>query len=233
MSRTVSVILAVVSAAALSAAALCAAAQESLPPPFPRTNATKLLETDRINVWDIVWPKGQPTALHRHVYDQVGTYYARGGRLITATDGTERRGMTEVGSLSTTRKGTTHVEEGTTDPPLRAVFIELKKDEPSGTPAAAVGAAAFPREGAKQVLDDERVTAWDYTWTSGAQTLKYRAPLDTVIVWLAEGSVRVAGKGAPTSFDVKPGTMRYLAKGADETLEVTSGSPRTLFFQLK
>ena len=118
---------------------LAAVAAQDLPPPFPRTNATKLLETDRINVWDIVWPKGQPTALHRHVYDQVGTYYARGGRLITATDGTERRGMTEVGSLSTTRKGTTHVEEGTTDPPLRAVFIELKKDEPSGTPAAAVG----------------------------------------------------------------------------------------------
>ena len=43
---------------------LCVAglsAQVELPPPFPRTNATKLLETDRINVWDIVWPKGQPT----------------------------------------------------------------------------------------------------------------------------------------------------------------------------
>jgi len=230
MRRTAPVILASVGAAALCAAL---AAQESLPPPFPRTNATKLLETDHINVWDIVWPKGQPTALHRHIYDQVGTYYARGGRLITATDGTGRRGMTEVGSLSTTRKGTTHVEEGTTDPPLRAVFIELKKDGPSGTPAANVGTPAFPREGAKQVLDDDRVTAWDFTWTSSGQTLKYLAPLDTVVVWLGEGSARVAGKGAPTSFDVKPGTMRYLAKGGDETLEVTSGSPRTLFFQLK
>ena len=48
---------------------------QTLPPPFPRTNATKLFDNDRINVWDIVWPKGQPTALHRHVYDQVGTYY--------------------------------------------------------------------------------------------------------------------------------------------------------------
>ena len=61
--------------------AALAAAQQDLPPPFPRTNATKLLENDRINVWDIVWPKGQPTALHRHIYDQVGTYYARGGRI--------------------------------------------------------------------------------------------------------------------------------------------------------
>lgn len=228
MRRTVSAVLLV----ALCAAAL--AAQENLPPPFPRTNATKLLETDRINVWDIVWPKGQPTALHRHVYDQVGTYYARGGRLITATDGTERRGMTEVGSLSTTRKGTTHVEEGTTDPPLRAVFIELKQDAPSGAGPASVGPPAFPRDGATQVLDDERVTAWDYTWVAGGQALRYRAPLDTVIVWLGGGTLRVtSGSGSTASVEVKAGAMRYLTRGADETLEIVSGSPRTLFFQLK
>jgi hypothetical protein len=205
-----------------------------LPPPFPRTNATKLLETDRINVWDIVWPKGQPTALHRHIYDQVGTYYAHGGRLITATDGTERRGMTEVGSLSTTPKGTTHVEEGTTDPPLRAVFIELKKDTASGTSPASVGAPAFPRDVAKQVLDTDRVAAWDYTWAPGRHALRYRAPLDTVIVWLDQGTLRVtSASGLASSIDVKPGAMRYLAGSADETLEITSGSPRTLFFQLK
>src|SRR5580765_86181 len=85
---------------------LVASAQTDLPPPFPRTNATKLLDTDRITVWDVVWPKGQPTAMHRHVYDQVGTYYARGGRLITTPDGVARTTITEVGALSTTRKGT-------------------------------------------------------------------------------------------------------------------------------
>ena len=83
-------------------------AQVVLPPPFPRTNATKLLDTDRITVWDIVWPKGQPTAMHRTCYDQVGTYYARGGRLITTPDGTARTAITEVGSLSTTERHDTH-----------------------------------------------------------------------------------------------------------------------------
>ena len=228
MRRTAPVFLLLLSVTAL------AAQTQDLPPPFPRTNATKLMETDRINVWDIVWPKDQPTALHRHIYDQVGTYYARGGRLITATDGTERRGMTEVGSLSTTRKGTTHVEEGTTDPPLRAVFIELKKDAPAGTPPASVGEPAFPREGAKQVLDTDRVAAWDYAWSAGNHALRYRAPLETVIVWLGEGKLRVtAANGSATAVDVKSGTMRYLARGSEETLEITSGSPRTLFFQLK
>jgi quercetin dioxygenase-like cupin family protein len=212
-----------------------AAAQQELPPPFPRTNATKLLETDRINVWDIVWPKGQPTALHRHPYDQVGTYYAAGGRTITTPEGASRSTMTEVGSLSTTKKGTTHIEEGNTDPPLRAVFIELRRETPSGLPAASLdGPAPFPRNGAKQLLDDDRVIAWDYTWVSGAQGLTYRAALETVIVWLGDGRLRVtSGTGAATEVGVRPGTMRHLERGSMETLAMVDGSPRVILFQLK
>ena len=210
-------------------------AQVDLPPPFPRTNATKLLDTDRITVWDIVWPKGQPTAMHRHVYDQVGTYYARGGRLITTPDGTARATLTEVGSLSTTRKGTTHIEEGNTDPPLRAVFIELKRETASGQPDAdAGGLAPFPRAGGKQMLDDDRVTAWDYLWASGSQGLRYRPARETVIVWLGAGKVRMTQpRNAKTESDVKAGTMHHLLAGSGETVEVVSGSPRAILFQLK
>jgi hypothetical protein len=210
-------------------------AQLALPPAFPRTNATKLLDTDRITVWDIVWPKGQPTAMHRHVYDQVGTYYARGGRLITTPDGVIRANMTEVGSLSTTRKGTTHIEEGNSDPPLRAVFIELKQETASGLPDADVGGPApFPRAGAKQILDDDRVTAWDYTWASGSQGLRYRPARETVIVWLGAGKLRVTERGgAATVSDVNAGTMHHLTRGSNETVEIISGSPRAILFQLK
>jgi hypothetical protein len=210
-------------------------AQLALPPPFPRTNATKLLDTDRITVWDIVWPKGQPTAMHRHVYDQVGTYYAKGGRLITTPDGAARAVVTEIGSLSSTRKGTTHIEEGNTDPPLRAVFIELKRETASGLSAADVGGPApFPRDGAKQILDDDRVTAWDYTWTSDAQRLRYRPARETVIVWLGAGKLRVTERGgAATVSDVTAGTMHHLNGGSNETVEIVSGSPRAILFQLK
>jgi hypothetical protein len=203
----------------------------TLPPPFPRPNATKLLETPKAIVWDIVWPKGQPTAMHRHPHDQVGTYYARGGRVITQPDGTKRESMTEIGSLSTTRKGTTHIEEGATDPPLRAVFIELLQDKGPESPPADTSAAA--KSGARQVLDDDRVTAWDTIWTAGPDALKYHASRDTVIVFLDSGKLRTTGKGAPSVTDVKAGTMRYLAHDAAETLEVIEGSPRTMFFQIK
>jgi hypothetical protein len=209
-------------------------AQPALPPPFPRVNATRLLDTDRITVWDIVWPRGQPTPMHRHVYDQVGTYYAKGGRLITSPDGVARANVTEVGSLSTTRKGTTHIEEGNTDPPLRAVFIELKHETASGLPDADVGSLPFPREGAKQILNDDRVTAWDYTWTSGPQGLRYRPARETVIVWLGAGTLRVTqGGGATSASEVKAGTMRHMPRGANETIEMIKGSARVILFQLK
>ncbi|MGC4084562.1 MAG: hypothetical protein QM736_21210 [Vicinamibacterales bacterium] len=207
---------------------------QQLPPPFPRTNATLLFQNDRINIYDIVWPKGQPTALHRHVYDQVGTYYARGGRTITTPDGQARSTMTEVGVLSTTRKGTTHVEEGNTVPPLQAVFIELRNDTSSGLAAVDVGTPSLPRDGASTVLDDDRVLAWDVTWTAGPAGLRYRAARETVIVWLGTGRMRVAGgAGEPTEFAVAPGTMRHLARGASEILEAASGAPRAMIFEIK
>ena len=211
------------------------AAQSSLPPPFPRTNATRLFDSDHVAVWDVVWPKGQPTEMHRHVYDQVGTYYAPGGRLITTPDGAARSTLTEVGSLSTTRKGTTHIEEGTTDPPLRAVFIELKKDAASGLEEVTVdGPAPFPRDGARQVLNDDRVTGWDYMWQAGPQALRYRPARETVVVWLGTGKLRVtSADGAVAVIEVQAGAMRHMPRGSNESVEIIDGAPRGLLFQMK
>ncbi len=157
--------------AASAALAFGALAAQTYPPSFPRPNATKILATDQIVVWKVVWPKGEPTALHRHPHDQVGTYYAPGGRVITGLDGTKREVTTAVGDLSNTKKGTTHIEEGSTDSPLRAVFLELLHDGPSGPlDTSSSVAPASPREGAEKRSDDERVTVWDYTWPAGTST---------------------------------------------------------------
>jgi hypothetical protein len=223
-----------IASALLSAAAALSAQAPPLPPPFPRTNATHLLENDRIRVWDIVWPAGQPTAMHRHIYDQVGTYYIAGGRRITQPEGEVRTNFTEVGSLSTTKKGTTHIEEGTTNPPLRAVFIEMKQERGSGQPPADLGRPApFPREGAKQVLDDERVTVWDTAWAAGANGFRYRPSRETVIVFLGDGTLTATAHGASSTTTVRPGTMRHLARGDDSSLEITAGAPRVMFFEFK
>ena len=236
-------------ALAVASSALVA---QSYPPAFPRPNATKLLETDQIVVWRMVWPKGQPTVMHRHLHDQVGTYYEPGGRIITSLDGSKRDGFTPVGNLSTTRKGTTHIEEGSTDPPLRAVFIELLHDGPSGPAARASSAGGgpssregvepgprdaaslFPREGAKQILDDERVAVWDHVWAAGSSTGAVRYPRNAVTVWLGSGSVRVNDlRGKTETLGVEPGQVRYVQAGTVESFDVLTGSPRAMFFEFK
>ena len=207
---------------------------QTYPPAFPRPTAKNLFETDRIVVWDIVWPKGYATPLHRHVYDQVGTYYATGGRIITTPDGEKRSSTTPVGNLSTTRRGTTHIEEGATDPPLRAVFIELKKDQGSGQPEApAATAPPWIRDGSKALLDDERVVVWDYTWKPGAPAAATYTR-DTVAVWLSAGKIKSTPRGgSATVVDVAPGQVRRYARGDVETVEVVGGTPRQMIFAFK
>jgi ketosteroid isomerase-like protein/quercetin dioxygenase-like cupin family protein len=151
------------------------------PPPFPRVGATKLFDNDRVQVWNVSWPKGAPTPLHRHPYDMTGLYYAPGDRLITAVDGTKRAVTTRAGGIVWQLKGVTHVEEGTSDVPLRAVMIELKQEAyPAKTDAPAGAAPAFSGTSAKSRLDNARVAVWDYTRTSSP----HRHTRDAVVVWL-------------------------------------------------
>lgn len=53
------------------AIALSALFMQSYPPRVPRDGARRLLESDRVIVWELQWPKGKPTSLHRHDLEHV------------------------------------------------------------------------------------------------------------------------------------------------------------------
>ena len=118
--------------------AILLAQAAELPPPFPRPGTTKLLENDVVAVWDVSWLK-QKYPLHTHRYDLVGISYAEGDRIITQGAAPGRLVQTKAWVFQTNRAGVTHVEEGASDPPMRAVLIEVK------TPG--------PREGAEEKAD--------------------------------------------------------------------------------
>lgn len=164
-------------------------AQQPLPPPFPRPGVTKLFENARVVVWNIAWPKGAPTALHRHVLDLVGTYYASGDRLITEVDGTKRTVTNKAGEVTFRQRGLTHIEEGISERPLRAVFIELKEDAPSGSTAPPSDAAPpFQTIVRKPILENARVIVWSYQSTFGLEGTRHRHDRDAVTVWSDDGT---------------------------------------------
>src|SRR5512144_3404095 len=110
-------------------AAILAIQATELPPPFPRPGTTKILENDAVAVWDVSWLK-QKYPLHTHRYDLVGISYAEGDRIITQGDAPGRLVSTKPWVFQTNRAGVTHVEEGASDPPMRAVLIEVKSSGP-------------------------------------------------------------------------------------------------------
>ena len=168
----------------------------SLPPAYPRTGAVKILDNDRVQVWNIAWLKDQPSPLHRHLYDLVGVYYEPGDRMIISPEGAKRPVSTKAWELAFQKAGVTHIEEGVSDAPLRSVFVEMKQPGPYGTDAAG-NAPPFTGEGATQKLDNERVTVWEFAAKPPART--HRHTHDAVFVaidgrnpratWVKQGTV--------------------------------------------
>jgi hypothetical protein len=157
---------------------LAQASTAKLPPAYPRAGAVKILDTDRVQVWNIAWLKGQPSPLHRHLYDLVGVYYEPGDRMIISPEGSKRPVSTKAWDIAFQREGITHIEEGTSDAPLRAVFVEMKQTGPYGTEAAG-DAPAFPGSGATQKLDNERVAVWEFMQSPSG---RHRHTHDAVVV---------------------------------------------------
>jgi quercetin dioxygenase-like cupin family protein len=118
-----------ITVAGLAAGVGALAAEHSLhqyPPPFPRPGAVKVLENNRVVVWDVTWPKGARGPIHEHYRDAV---------IVTLAGGTIRKfplhGASTVvsykpGSVIFAPKGTIHSEEGISDVPRHAIVIQLK-----------------------------------------------------------------------------------------------------------
>ena len=192
-----------------------AGAPANLPPAYPRAGATKILDNDRVQVWNIAWLKGQPSPMHRHIYDLLGVYYEPGDRIIISPEGTRRPVSTKAGDVIFQRTGVTHIEEGVSEVPLRAAFVELKHADQHGADTAAGGAPAFSGEGAKQRLDNERGTIWEYAQPPASG--QHRHVYDAVVV-VIDGQ--------------NPRAM-WVPRGTVHANEGTTGTSKVYVFELK
>lgn len=161
---------------------VAAAQAQGYPPAFPRDDARKLLENDRVVLWDVVWEKGRPSPVHEHRFDQISVTLRGGAVRVTRLDGTATVNHSEPGSVTPTAMGTVHREEGLSDVPQRKIMIELKPSAP-----AKRGAGGPPIEGAVKVMENDRVIAWDYTWKTGRAAAGHAGSFDSVWVFVEGG----------------------------------------------
>lgn len=186
--------------------------QQTYPQPFDREGSTKVLENNRVIVWDVSWlQRAYPT--HRHLYDYAGVYYTSGDRVIVSQDGATRH-PTHTNAWDTffIRKGVTHSEEGASKEPLRAVFLELKEPAAEGAPETASTGLG------KKVRESDRLIIWEDVAAQDTQPPTHHHEMDTVAVAFTTGQ--------------KP-RITWVPRGTVDHGEETAGADRAYFFELK
>jgi quercetin dioxygenase-like cupin family protein len=202
-------------------------AGQLLPPAFPRDGAKKILENDRVIVWDVQLQKGQRAAMHTHPYDIVSVTLVAGGQQDNGGDGVTEDRMFKMGDVRFTPKGRTHFEVGLTDPPRRAIVTELKAIARGGAQTASKYPPAYPREGARRILENDRVIVWDVTLENNRRTEMHDHPYDFMSVTLTPGAIRDVGvDGAIEERQFEVGQVRFQNKGRIHADEGASVVPR-------
>jgi hypothetical protein len=216
------------------------AVADDYPHAFPREGTKQLFDNERVTAWRVEWLRDIKQPIHRHRYDMAGVYLRYGPIRVTSPEGvaSPQRPAFEVPRPYFQKKDITHREEMIGFAPdasqRLAVMFDLQEvsvapvTPPSGVPTA------FPREGAIKAIDNERVTEWDYTWTSGRVIATHMHDKDSVQVFYQGGTIKFTtadGKSETKRFAF--GDARFIPRGTVETEEAVEGSPRAITIELK
>jgi hypothetical protein len=212
---------------------------QEYPHAFPREGVKKLLENDRVTVWEVNWLKNISQPIHRHCCDMAGVYLRYGFINVTTPEGKVTPSKPfDVPRPYFQKAGITHKEEamgGPDDPERLAIMVDLKEPAAGArTLTLSDTELAFPREGTKDVLDNARVRMWDYTFDAKKPTGQHVHEHDSVEVFVTGGTIRfqtVEGLQETTTF--APGNARFVPRGRADTEEALAGSPRVITIELK
>ena len=82
-----------------------------LPPAFPRPGSKKILENDRVRVWNYAWVPGKPTPMHFHNTEVVVAFRGDGDVASTTQDGKTTVAHHNPGEIVFNAANRSHSEE--------------------------------------------------------------------------------------------------------------------------
>jgi hypothetical protein len=153
---------------------------------------------------------------------------------VTTPDGESRESEVDEGFVLFQPKGVTHIEEGLVeDNPRHAILIDLKNYEAPKIPNHSGLPPAFPREGAVNRLENERVAIWEYSWTTKPTPMHFH-DRDVIVVVMAGGEVEATtSEGTSRVTRVSRGEASYSPGNRSHTEKLVSGRARAILVELK
>lgn len=176
--------------------------------------STKLFENDRVVIWNLASDGRELTSTSRLP-----------GVLITLNDGAVRF-VDPVAAPG--------LRDPRTDDSPHAVLVELKNAPVTPLTAPSGVGPAFPRQGARRVIENSRIVVWDLTWKTGMKTAVHFHDKDVVAVYLGTGTVRsIPLDGEPTATPRSFGEAVFLPRGRTHVEECVEGPRRDIIIELQ
>ena len=93
---------------------------------------------------------------------------------------------------------------------------------------------AFPRPGAKKLLENDRVIVWESTWKPGVPSPMHFHDKDVVVVFVRDGDLTsTTPDGRTTLNKYTSGTVRFNARNRTHYETAVSGNPSAIITELK
>ena len=219
-----------------------ALADDPYPHAFPRPGTVKLFDNDRVTVWEVNWLKNVMQPIHQHRFDMAGVYLRFGQIFVTRPNDpipTDPKPgpVFEVPRPYYQPKGITHREVafgGPNDPERLALMCDLKDYSPPPFEVKPGMLTAYPRQGAKDVLDNARVIEWDYTWKTHAPVAMHVHDKDSIEIFFEGGTILTKmADGREETKAVAFKDARFIPRGQMDSEEAISGSPRAIIIELR
>jgi len=186
-----------------------------------------------VSVREVTWRNGtlRPT---NHFQDSI-TVFLQGGRMrIVKLDGATTTVTRKTGDVVAESRGGDADHRDAVDAPVRAIVIDLHDNVVPGIANESGYPDAFPRPGAKKVLETARVLVWDYTFVEGQPSPMHFHPRDVVTIYTEEGAVTATTpQGVQTVNNHHPGEVVFNQRNRAHTEQLSRGKVHIIAVELK
>jgi len=186
------------------------------------------IDNARVTVRDIALEPGKTGPAIPHAGNYVVLYFD-GGR-IRGADGrikTHPAGDATFGHGGETR-------DTAMGAAAREIVVDLKDAASNTVPNTTGLPNGFPREGAKKVLENDKVIVWNYTWVLNKPTPMHFHNTEVVVAYRGDGDIKAATPdGKSTIGHRKTGDVVYNLANRSHSEELVSGTASGVMLELK
>ena len=116
----------------------------------------------------------------------------------------------------------------------RMIVLQIKDANIAPLPNVSGLPEAFPRPDGKKLLDNNRVTVWDYTWTRDKPPPVHFHSKHAIVTYLGVGVMRSTGlKGEIADSDITYGLVKSNLPDRSHSESIVSGNVRAVIVELK